>query len=306
MKPIFADFNAMTGSEHLRLNCRGSHDDLRDADVGVGDWAWLSDGELVVGARVADDPVDGVVGVPGWDTLVHLDTEDARNLDRVWAELLPLLGGPAGLAEAEPRIFQLLTILEVIAPPSTLSFPNTLTLRKASALYAMGHPGLALMEIEEARRGGVALSARFLPLYLEILRIADLPRAIREAETNLDGGAAPAMLLAACIKIWATQMIDQSGGQFEAVARLLLDAAERFEFAPGREEVHASSLAHVYFHQGLAQLRLGARDEARRSFKLAYLIDPADPALVEARELDSFGPRAREIASRVRFSPFAA
>ena len=75
MTTVFADFNAMTEAEHVRLNCRGSAEDLGRAGVRPGHSVWLSDGELVVGARVDVDPYYGLVGVPDWDTLVHLDDE---------------------------------------------------------------------------------------------------------------------------------------------------------------------------------------------------------------------------------------
>lgn len=52
MKTIFTDFNAVTEAEKIRLNCRGSEEDIRLAGVKPGDWVWLSDGEIVVGARL--------------------------------------------------------------------------------------------------------------------------------------------------------------------------------------------------------------------------------------------------------------
>ena len=42
-----------------------------------GDWAWLSDGEVIVGAQLAVGDRNGMVGVPDCDTLVHLDEERA-------------------------------------------------------------------------------------------------------------------------------------------------------------------------------------------------------------------------------------
>ena len=50
MKTIFADFNAINTAGNLWLSCRGSERDLQEAGVQVGDWIWLSDGELIVGA----------------------------------------------------------------------------------------------------------------------------------------------------------------------------------------------------------------------------------------------------------------
>ena len=78
MNPIFADFNAMTESGQVRLTCRGSQDDLRAADLHPGDWAWLSDGEIMVGGESRQQTrAPGSFGVPDWETLVHLDEPHA-------------------------------------------------------------------------------------------------------------------------------------------------------------------------------------------------------------------------------------
>ena len=87
MKTIFADFNAMTEAGHVRLRLRGSQEDIAHAELRPGDWAWLSDGEVIVGAQLAIDDRYGLVGVLDWDTLVHLDDEGADDLERVRDEL---------------------------------------------------------------------------------------------------------------------------------------------------------------------------------------------------------------------------
>ena len=64
MKTVFADFNAMTELEYVRLNCKGSQDDLQSAAARVGDWVWLSDGELVVGGNLPPTTATGWSGSP--------------------------------------------------------------------------------------------------------------------------------------------------------------------------------------------------------------------------------------------------
>ena len=83
MTTVFADFNAMTEAEHVRLNCRSSAEDLGRAGARSGDAVWLSDGEFVVGARLEVDPYYGLVGVPDWETLIYLDHEGASEVPRV-------------------------------------------------------------------------------------------------------------------------------------------------------------------------------------------------------------------------------
>ena len=91
MKTISADFNAMTEAGHVRLTLPCSQEDILRLGLGPGDWAWLSDTEVVVGAQLAIDDRYGLVGVPDWDTLVHLDDEGADDFDRIKAALSPLL-----------------------------------------------------------------------------------------------------------------------------------------------------------------------------------------------------------------------
>jgi len=116
MRTIFADHNAMTESEHLRLNFKASQNDIAKARLRPGDWAWLSDGEVLVGAQLAIDDRYDVVGVPDWDTLVHLDDEDSRNFDVVQPELQCLSQKPQQSRDEERRVLELLTISEIIAP----------------------------------------------------------------------------------------------------------------------------------------------------------------------------------------------
>ena len=91
MKTIFADYNAATESGDLCLNFKASQNAISAAHLRPGDWTWLSDGEVIVGAQLAIDDRYGLVGVPDWETLVHLDEEGADDFDRVRDELKHLM-----------------------------------------------------------------------------------------------------------------------------------------------------------------------------------------------------------------------
>ena len=117
MKTISADYNAMTEAGHVRLTLPCSQEDILKLGLRPGDWAWLSDTEVMVGAQLAIDDRYGLVGVPDWDTLVHLDDEGADDFDRITAELNPLLTKEPPSSEDEPRILELLTQLEHATPP---------------------------------------------------------------------------------------------------------------------------------------------------------------------------------------------
>ncbi len=117
MKTISADYNAMTEAGHVRLTLPCSQENILRLGLGPGDWAWLTDTEVMVGAQLAIDDRYGLVGVPDWDTLVHLDDEGADDSDRIAAELNPLLTKEPPSSKDEPRILELLTQLEHATPP---------------------------------------------------------------------------------------------------------------------------------------------------------------------------------------------
>lgn len=307
MKAIYADFNAVVDSGHIRLDCPGSLDDIGDAGLAIGDWTWLTDGELVVGAQILSDERRGLIGVPRWNTLVHLDDDNAKDLTNVAARLRLALKPGAGFGrDAEALIFQLLTIFETIAPPEIIAASPSgyLALRRASALNHIAESELALVEI------GEALLAR--PddqtvefLYLEILRRVDLDRASIEAEFRARGPGTHAAPLAACINIKAAVAERLSDDQFAPAGREILDWVDRFDRAPGRDRVLASVLGLVRFNQGLTLLRLGQQAEARETLALAHGINPAESAIDEALQLDVYDDRARQIASRLRARPIS-
>ncbi len=114
MKTIFADYNAATESGHLRLNCKASQEDIAKAQLHPGDWAWLSDGEVIVGAQLAIDDRYGLVGVPDWGTLVHLDDADSRDFEKVQTELQWLSQKAQRSLDEERRVLELLTISKLL------------------------------------------------------------------------------------------------------------------------------------------------------------------------------------------------
>ena len=50
MKTIYADYNAATEAGQICLTTRGSQVDIERTGARPGDWVWLSDREVVVGA----------------------------------------------------------------------------------------------------------------------------------------------------------------------------------------------------------------------------------------------------------------
>lgn len=302
MKPVFADFNAMTESGHLRLNCRGSQEDLRAAGLRSGEWTWLSDGEVLVGGKLGEDPRYGVVGIPAWQTLVHLDDdEEAEDVRLIAEEFRSVIDRPPERsAEWGAKVLRLVTLVEMKAPAEfrAMSPPGWFAGKRAVALAMMGQTGLALAEAEESLREDPE-SPQIQPLYLELLRVTDLPEAIREAEARASQERAGATVLAACIDILATDADDRPDAEMDAIMDRLRDWLERFEDAPGRDAVPASTLARVYFEVGQLALRQGDRERARNFLQLAALANPKDSAIVQAAGLVTFDQAAKQLVQAI-------
>jgi len=307
MKTIFADFNSMTESGHVALSTRGSRADIERAKLGPGDWAWLSDSEVLVGAQLAIDDRYGLVGVPDWDTLVHLDDEDSRDSATVQRELERLSQKCEQSRDDERRILELLTISEVVAPGD---FRNALpqgffSSRRAETLYLVGKHELALSEVQEARRQG-SVDSDDLRLLLDILRRTDLARAKHEAETIAERPDVVAGVLAECINVLADHADNLPDDQFEAVGEKILTWVERFGHAPGYDEVLPSTRALAHFNRAMTLLRLDRNDGARDALRLARAADSVFSEIAEAMGLTVYDQHARDLAARVRARLIAA
>lgn len=280
MNTIFADFNAMTEAGAVRLNCLGSRDGIQAAGLQPGDWAWLSDGELIVGAQLREDPLYTIIGIPDWKTLIHLDDDDAQDAERVSRELNTLLARSGRSEDEEWRVFQLLAILERIAPAENLTNlrPGCFSFRRAAILLLLGRPELALVEIEQARRiaPGVASDDQ---IYLEILRRIDLDRAVREATRIAEREGTSAEVLASCVNVLATKADASPNVDRAEFDRTILDWVERFERAPGRSLVRASTLGLLQYNLGRSLTALGRLPEAQDAFDLAHKIHPDIPPI---------------------------
>jgi tetratricopeptide (TPR) repeat protein len=300
MRTIYADYNARTEAGHVCLTTRGSQEEIRTRGLQSGDWAWLSDTEVIVGAQLAIDDRYGLVGVPDLDTIVHLDDEGADDYERVSAALNPLLTKEPPSSDDEPRIFELLTQLEYAAPPQIKeASQGTFPFRRALALRQMGKLGLALLEMEDARRIRPD-DPWFIFVHLDLLRFEDLPTAVLEAEAIAESPNVSSLVLSACINILAVHAEQVAYDQFEPIAQRVLAWCERLDQAPDRDEAGPSLEALSYFNRGLILLRAGRISRARQAFERARQIYPEGPLLDEVTGLQTYDRHAREVAQRVR------
>jgi len=105
---------------------------------------------------------------------------------------------------------------------------------------------------------------------------------------------------------WPTHADSLPDDQFEPVGRRILEWADQFERAPGRERVRASTLARLLFNKGLVLLRLGDVTAANRVIELVLAIDPILSEIEEATRLTVYDKHARDLAARIRARPTAA
>jgi hypothetical protein len=308
MKTIFADYNAPTESGDLCLSFKASQKDIATAQLRPGDWAWLSDGEVIIGAQLAIDDRFGLVGVPDWDTLIHLDEEGADDFDRVRDELKPLVTKDSPSMEDEPRILELLTQLGHFTPAHLRNFtpahlrnrvPGMLVFRRSLALRNMGKLGLALLEMKAARAAHPQ-DPEVVFAYLDLLWLVDLPSALVESERITESPGVPAPILSACITIMATQAERVSDAQFQPIAERVLALCHRFDQAPDLGRVEDSLVALSYFNRGMVHLRAGQISQARHAFEAAHKIYPAGPMVEQLATIQTYDQHAREVANSMR------
>jgi len=300
MRTIFADFNALTGAEHVRLTTRGSLDDIQKSGVQPGEWIWLSDGELQVGAKIVEDPTFRLLGIPAWETLVHLQDQEDRDFGDLFSELEHLFERTR-TPQDESRLLQVITWLETKASDDARSVfgPGFFDFRRAGALLELGRIELALLAIEEAVRAQPAKDA-YVYFYLELLKRTDLDRALVEARHRVLDSQSSATVIAACINILATYAERLTGNERTSVCTQVLEWSRKFEEAPARDRVLASTLSQVDLIVGLTLLQLGRVDEARSRFHAAHSADPQDSTTTDALALAAYDDQARAIASRIR------
>ena len=213
-----------------RLATRGSQEDIERSGARPGDWVWLSDSEVIVGAQLAIDDRYGLVGVPDWDTIVHLDEEGAEDFDRVRDELKPLVTKDPPSMEDEPRILQLLTQLEHVhaATSQTTRVPGMLVFRRAARTPQMGKLGLGPAgngggSTRAARRpGGRLLLSRSPPARGPALRGRGGRNNHRIAEL------CPPSSCRCASTFFATQAEQTADDQFEPIADRVLALVSSF------------------------------------------------------------------------------
>ncbi len=301
MKTISADYNAMTEAGHVCLTTRGSQEDILQAGSPPG--------RLGLAQRYAKS-----WSARNWPSTIATGWSESRTgtrsciwmtkapttVNRIGAELNLLLNKEPPSSEDEPRILELLTQLDHASQPHFHgASPEPLAFRRALALRQMGKLGLALVEMEDARRARPD-DPMLAFVYLDILRLEDLPSAVLQAQEFAELPDVPALVLSACINILATWAEHASDDQFDLIAQRVLTWCRRFDQAQDLDEAGPSLVALSYFNRGLVLLRAGRITLARQAFENAQQHYPVGSVLDEVTGLQTYDRHARTVVERVR------
>lgn len=303
MATVRADFNAMNDEDHVRLGDLDAVESIAEQGVVEHDWVRLTDGELLIGARIARDSQGGFVGIPAWETLVYLDLEEAPPFSHVFSELAAILGRSERSRAEQSRALQLLTWCERLAPPVVADVLQSgyFPYRRASLLRESGRLELALLEIEEALRLSPG-DPMYLSLQLELLRQVDLRVAVDRARRLVADDPSP-RVLAACINVLADDLDRRDDSEFAGGYAELLDWIDRFQRAPGRDSIPLSIEKSVLYNSGLARLRHGDVAEAEADFATVRHLDPFDANVEKLMKLSAYDQEARRLAEQQRARP---
>jgi tetratricopeptide (TPR) repeat protein len=307
MKRVEVDFNALTVQDHVRLTTRGAQRSVSEQGVKPGEWVWLTDGEMEVGAKVEADCEGRLYGAPAWETLVHLDPDPELSFHEVWDELQSLCQNDPRSSEEETRLLQLLAWFERIAPQAAkettpLGFLNY---RRAAALWALGHLELSLSEIRGALDANPARPS-YLYLYLEILRKHDLDESVQVAQRLVAEPHTPAVVLAGCVNVLATSLDALPSHEFGNSVQSMVEWVDRFQASPGVESIPVSLVRQVFFNLGMALLRQNHIQAARERFETIVRLNPRDQAAREALSLSEYDDHARHLAQANWVPPWLA
>ena len=86
--------------------------------------------------------------------------------------------------------------------------------------------------------------------YLELLRRTDLTRALHEARRLVNDPSTGATVLAECVNILAIYMENLSEQEFDEKFNMMLKWIDRFQNAPGIENIQCRSAWSSAFQQG--------------------------------------------------------
>jgi len=273
MRTIWADLNARTQDDFIRLNTRGSTKSLERVGAKSGEWIWLCDGELMVGA-VLREKADGLAAKPAWETIQEHSEAESAPEEVVQAALRRLSAEMKSPDRNYRLILQQLSLLEKRLGSARVNY------LRARAVEALGYPELALLALEDAIAAEPD-NPRYIYQELEVTSRIDLDRAVEKADELLRSKSQTlsVFVLAAVVRILQQMAARESGESADKYYRQIVDLTRDVSSLPDSETAPPSTFSLIHTVRGYAHLHLGNREEAIAAFGDAIADDPlnADP-----------------------------
>jgi len=284
MVAIYADFNARTASDRIRLDPAGSIESLRENPVREGDWLWLSDNDLRVGAQI-ERQGNEYLARPAWETLEDIAAAGQMNpaeLQAGVARLRELLEAPE---KDYKRILRLLPVAERVLPNKGFA-----AYQRSRAMHAFGYPGLALAAVEDAL-GLEPNHPGFLHHKLQLLSELDLDRAVHEAERLVALDTTPAIVLVGCAQVLALEARRTQSEAAKELDRRIISLADRIEASQDVGTLPPSARSLALTLRGFAHSHLGEKEPAVSAFNKAVEAYPLSPGALACRGMEAYPSR---------------
>jgi tetratricopeptide (TPR) repeat protein len=277
---IWADFNSRTEDDRVSLETRGSRESLAKTPVSPGEWVWLSDGDIRVGAQV--EQRDGhLYARPVWETMEDVVPPGDPRLNEIPAEEALKALEKSRTREGFPAdvVFRLAPYL-----PRKHGYLDFLRSRAARSL---GYTALALAAIEDALTA-VPSDGSYFHHRVRLLRDLDIEKAVQAIEPVLKGQRSDVLAIVACVEVLGdlarTETDEARSISHDSDILRVTSALTPASFAGLPNSVRAQ----VHLARGFAYSHLGNRPEARRELDEARALNPREPALLIARALEVY------------------
>ena len=113
-------------------------------------------------------------------------------------------------------------------------------------------------------------------------------------------------MLAECVNILAIYMENLSEQEFDEKFNMMLKWIDRFQNAPGIENIRVDLLGQVLFNRGMALLRGNQIQAARGYFEKILELNPRDQVAQQALSLNHYDASARHLAEVYRARSLSA
>jgi tetratricopeptide (TPR) repeat protein len=290
---IHVDLNARTENDRVRLSTRTAAQSLKGHSLQPGEWVWLTDDELRVGAQI--ETANGqFFARPEWKTRLEIVTHEDVSHERVLAartelERLVLSGDLRANAEE---------ILRVLPVARRTLGDSAGWYFEAQALAALGFFDLALLSAREAVAADPS-NPRWTWLELNVRRRISLDDSLIAARTAASAFPRSAIILETFAQILSERARVTPSPRQAQICLEVLDATASMDMDPPGLDPHPIAFGSLRIMRGFALQRLGRMEEAAREFESAVQVNPGSGEVYLARGVFNY-PSESSIADLQR------